>query len=87
MANGKPFNPDAFTCASRFYKLGTILSVSVPGRAGGIAVVVTDVGPHRRLLKTRQLDLSMAAFRALAPLKQGLIQVSVEETWTPWSRK
>lgn len=78
MANGKPHNPDKFTCASWDYPLGTILSITAKGQRRGIAVVCTDRGPHRRLLKTRQLDLSRAAFEALAPLDKGLLEVTVE---------
>lgn len=77
MANGKPFDPTMFTCASWDYPLGTMLSVSANGKT--VAVVVTDRGPAKRLLRTRQIDLSRVAFRALAPLKQGLIQVTVEK--------
>lgn len=80
MANGKPFDPDKFTCASWDYSLGTILKIYRPGvpYAKSFAVKVTDRGPAKRLLKTRQIDLSHAAFQALAPLKLGLIQVTVE---------
>lgn len=77
MANGEPFDPTKFTCASWDYPLGTMLRVSANGKT--VAVVVTDRGPNRRLLKTRQIDLSRAAFEALAPLKLGLIQVTVEK--------
>lgn len=76
MASGEKFNPDRYTCASWDYPLGTMLRISVNGKT--VAVVVTDRGPAKRLLGTRQLDLSRAAFRALAPLKQGLVQVTVE---------
>lgn len=76
MANGKPFDPRKYTCASWDYPLGTMLGVSLNGKT--VAAVVTDRGPHKRLLKTRQIDLSRAAFSALAPLKLGLIQVRVE---------
>lgn len=76
MANGKPFDLEKFTCASWDYPLGTMLRVSANGKT--VAVVVSDRGPHLRLSKTRQLDLSRAAFRALVPLKRGLIPVTVE---------
>jgi rare lipoprotein A (peptidoglycan hydrolase) len=42
-----------------------------------VIVVVTDRGPSKRLLATRQLDLSEAAFAAIAPLKQGLAEVAI----------
>lgn len=77
MANGKPFDPEKFTCASWDYPLGTMLRVSAKGTT--VAVVVTDRGPNKRLLGTRQIDLSRAAFRALAPLALGLTEVMVEK--------
>lgn len=76
MANGDPFNPTHFTCASWDYPLGTLLRISANGKT--VVVVCTDRGPNKRLLRTRQIDLSRAAFRVLAPLKLGLIQVTVE---------
>lgn len=76
MANGKPFDPGKYTCASWDYPLGTMLGVSLNGKT--VAVVVTDRGPNKRLLKTRQIDLSRATFSALAPLKLGLVKVTVE---------
>ena len=77
MANGHPFDRHALTCASWDYPLGTRLKVA--SRASGMAVivVVTDRGPAKRLLATRQLDLSEAAFKAIAPLKQGLAEVAI----------
>lgn len=76
MANGQPFNPDAYTCASWFYPLGTVLAVGSGSRM--IYVVVTDRGPSRRLVaKGRIIDLSHAAFFYLADPKWGLIDVTV----------
>lgn len=75
MANTRPFDPDALTCASWFHPLGTRLRVVAGDRS--VAVTVTDRGPDRRLLATRQLDLSRAAFRRLAPLREGLVTVAV----------
>jgi rare lipoprotein A len=76
MANGHPFNPDALTCASWYYPLETDLQIVHKGNS--IKVTVTDRGPHKSLLKTRQLDLSRAAFLAVGgKLEHGLIQVEV----------
>lgn len=76
MANGKPFDPDALTCASWFYPLGTRLAIS--NKDCTVFVTVTDRGPARRLVaQGRTLDLSRAAFRRLAPLRVGLIDVSI----------
>lgn len=77
MANGHAFDPDAFTCASWFFPLGTRLRVTGNGRS--VIVVVTDRGPSKKLVaKGRTIDLSAAAFRELAPLREGLVNVNVE---------
>ncbi len=77
MANGKPFDPDRFTCASWHYPLGTVLRVTLAGSSRSVTVVVTDRGPARRL--RREIDLSRAAFARLAPTSVGLIKVSVSQ--------
>lgn len=73
MANGKPFDPDKLTCASWHYPLGTVLLVTTPDR--GTVVTVTDRGPNKRL--GREIDLSPAAFKRLAPLSKGLVDVTI----------
>ncbi len=81
MADGREFNPKAMTCASWDYPLGTRLKVwGVHGtpELGPIVVEVTDRGPAKRLYdKGRHLDLSPEAFRFLAPLSQGLVEVAI----------
>lgn len=74
MANGKPFNPDALTCASWHYPFGTRLKVQHGSRT--VIVTVTDRGPHKRL--NRAIDLSESAFRQLANPRKGLIKVKIE---------
>jgi len=78
MANGRKLNDSKFTCASWDYKFGTRLLVTTSsGRS--VIVVVTDRGPAKRLCRMgRTLDLSKASFLALADLKRGVIEVSVE---------
>ena len=73
MANGYPFNPDALTCASWNYPLGTKLKVTHNGKS--VIVLVTDRGPAKRL--HRDIDLSAAAFKALDNPKLGLIDVNI----------
>lgn len=76
MANGKPFDPNKFTCASwEFY--GKELRVTGP--LGSVVVFCSDKGPAKRLLKSRQLDLSCAAFSRVGYLSQGLVKVTVEK--------
>lgn len=75
MANGHPFDPDALTCASWYYPLGTTLLVTHEDKS--VEVLVTDRGPAKKHLATRQLDLSAAAFKRLADPGHGLVQVYV----------
>lgn len=76
MANGKPFNPAALTCASWKYPLGTRLVVSHRGRS--VTVVVTDRGPNRRF-PSRVIDLSEAAFKRIADPRVGLVEVTIKK--------
>ncbi|MBI3191200.1 MAG: septal ring lytic transglycosylase RlpA family lipoprotein [Pedosphaera parvula] len=77
MANGKPFDPDAFTAASWFFPLGTWVSVTCGSQV--VVVEITDRGPAERLVQQgRVIDLSHAAFARLADPKLGLITVTVQ---------
>lgn len=69
------YSKDHATAASRFYKRGTILNVSYNNKT--IKVRVNDYGPEE--WTGRQLDLSSYAFKQLAPLSKGLIEVIVYE--------
>ena len=73
MANGRPFDRRAMTCASRTLPLGAVLRVTRRG-AAPVYVTVTD-RPSSRFAK--RLDLSEAAFARLAPTSAGLIDVTV----------
>lgn len=78
MSNGETFDDNAYTCATRLYPLGSILRVTALGtkKALSVRVRVTDrIG--KRFAKKR-IDLSKTAFRQIAHLKQGIIQVKVE---------
>jgi rare lipoprotein A len=76
MANGKRFNCHALTCASWDYPLGTHLRVNVGWHA--VTVEVTDRGPAKALLASRQIDLSKGAWMVLGlDLRAGLSQVQV----------
>jgi rare lipoprotein A (peptidoglycan hydrolase) len=72
MANGDQFNPyDPTTTAANRWPLGTWLTVCHEDRC--INVRVTDRGAF-----THALDLSMAAFESLAPLSNGVIDVTIQ---------
>ncbi len=78
---GRPFEPEALTCASWFYDFGTVLEVRCGART--VLVVVTDRGPAWRLVKKGVvIDLSAHAFALLSPdrkhpLRPGPIPVSI----------
>lgn len=83
MANGQRMDDEALTAASWEFPLGTSVLVRCQARCRGssraVRVTITDRGPAKRLYREgRILDLSPAAFRALAPLEYGLIPISVE---------
>jgi len=78
MANGRLLDDSKLTCASWDYPFGSKLRITYQDRS--CLVEVTDRGPARRLYRSgRKLDLSKAAFQALADLRIGVITVSMEE--------
>lgn len=78
MANGKIFNPEKRTCASWFYKFGTVLEVKSLDTGRTTEVVVTDRGPNMRLVKEgRIIDLSRRAFQDICATRMGLTKVKV----------
>ncbi len=78
MANGKPFDPEAMTCACWDWPLGTELRVESRATGKSIVVTITDRGPARRLREQgRIVDLSRGAFAKLADTRDGLTAVIV----------
>lgn len=76
MANGKRFDENALTCATRLYPLGTLLRVSNAKTGAAVVVRVSDrIG--KRFAKTR-IDLTKAAFAKIASLEEGVIDITVE---------
>jgi rare lipoprotein A len=70
MANGKKFDEEAFTCATRLFPLGTTLKITDTTTGRKVIVKVTDrIG--KRFAKTR-IDLSKRAFITLVGSEQGL---------------
>jgi rare lipoprotein A len=77
MANGRPFNPDAFTAASWDYPLGSRLKVSYGDRS--VVVEVTDRGGVRESMEFgKAVDLSRAAFSRLERPSVGAIRVKIK---------
>ena len=78
MANRELFDPEKRTCASWFYKFGTILIVKSLDTGRVTEVVVTDRGPNMRLVKEgRIIDLSKRAVQDICPLEKGRTKVVV----------
>jgi rare lipoprotein A len=74
-ANGEQFDPNGFTAAHKTFPFNTKLRVT--NLAGGRSVVVrvNDRGPF---VPGRCLDLSRAAFAAIASLNSGVANVRYE---------
>jgi rare lipoprotein A len=84
MANGKLFDPEKRTCASWFYKFGTVLEVTSLDTGKKTEVVVTDRGPNKRLVRQgRIIDLSKRAFEDICDLSQGLTAVEIKVKGAP----
>jgi rare lipoprotein A len=67
-ASGERFNNKKFTAAHRKFKFGTILRVTNLRNGKHVLVKVNDRGPH---VRSREIDLSRAAFMYLATNKAG----------------
>ncbi len=77
MANGRVFDENALTCATRLYPLGTHLIITNLANNKSVVVVVTDrIG--KRFAKTR-IDLSKGAFLRIASLKTGKVPIKVDK--------
>src|ERR1035441_7686122 len=74
-ASGVRFDRNKYTCASRFYPLGTWLMVKYPRFGTFVVVRVTDRGPFK---KGRVLDLSERAATTLGLKSRGVGMVRIE---------
>jgi len=61
---------ESISCAHKTLPMGTIVEIYYEGRT--IQAIVNDRGPY---IDGRELDLSVAAFRELAPLDDGVITI------------
>lgn len=76
MANGRIFDENALTCATRLYPLGTKLIITNLNNNKSVIVTVTDrIG--KRFARSR-IDLSKGAFQEIASLKDGVIPIRVQ---------
>lgn len=74
-ASGEVFNKNDYTAAHKTLKFGTKIKVTNPSNGKSVVVRVNDRGPF---VKSRDLDLSEAAFASIANLQRGVINVEYE---------
>jgi rare lipoprotein A len=74
-ANGEQFDPEALTAAHKTWAFDTRVRVTNPDNGKSVVVRINDRGPY---IDGRCIDLSRAAFRAIASLDQGHIDVRYE---------
>jgi rare lipoprotein A len=74
-ANGRDFDHSAFTAAHRSLAFGTIVRVTNLANRRSVIVEITDRGPR---IKTRIIDVSMAAAREIGMQRKGIARVKVE---------
>lgn len=76
--SGEIFDKNKLTCAATDkYKLGSYLEVSNPKTNKTVVVRVNDRGKFKKY--GRELDLSEAAFKKIAPVNQGVIRVTIKK--------
>lgn len=77
-ASGEVFDKTLLTCAStKEYKFGDILEVTNVKNGKSVIVKVNDRGAFAKYGRT--LDLSEESFRRIAPLKQGIVRVTIKK--------
>ena len=76
MSNGKLFKDEAFTCATRDFKLGETLKITSVTSGKSVICKVTDRISKR--FKGERIDLSKGSFNKIADCKQGIVKVTVE---------
>jgi rare lipoprotein A len=74
-ANGEQFDPEALTAAHKTWAFDTRVRVTNPENGKSVIVRINDRGPY---IDGRCIDLSRAAFRAIASLDAGHIDVRYE---------
>lgn len=74
-ASGERYDPDALTAAHRTLPFGTRVRVTRLSTSASVVVRINDRGPF---VRGRIIDLSHAAARRLAMMREGVVAVSVE---------
>jgi rare lipoprotein A len=74
-ANGETFNPNALTAAHKTLPFNTRVRVTNPANGKSVTVRINDRGPY---IDGRCIDLSRAAFEAIASVDLGELTVTYE---------
>jgi rare lipoprotein A len=74
-ASGERFDPSALTCAHRSLPIGTMLRVTNLANGRSVTVRVNDRGPF---VRSRLLDMSLAAARDIGMVRTGKAMVRLE---------
>jgi rare lipoprotein A len=74
-ARGENFDHSDFTAAHRTLAFGTMVRVTNLGNGRTVTVEITDRGPR---IKSRVIDISLAAAREIGMQKKGVTRVKVE---------
>ena len=75
-ASGETFSQSDFTAAHRTLPFGTRVRVTNVDTLASVVVRITDRGPYA---EGKIIDLSKAAFSAIAPLSRGVVPVEISE--------
>jgi rare lipoprotein A len=73
-ASGEKYNMYNLTAASKTLPFGTIVRVKNLANGKSVKVKINDRGPY---VEGRMIDLSRAAFKKIAPLGAGVLNVEV----------
>lgn len=73
--SGEIFDKNKLTCASNHFKIGTKLKITNVENGKSVIVKVNDTGAF----KDKNIDLSEGAFKRIANLKQGRIEIKVKK--------
>nr|WP_026207986.1 septal ring lytic transglycosylase RlpA family protein [Catelliglobosispora koreensis] len=79
-ANGEIFDPEAMTAAHKTLPFNSKVRVTNPDNGKSVTVRINDRGPY---IDGRCLDLSRAAFREIANLSQGVLDLVTYEVLAP----
>jgi len=74
-AQGKKFNPNKYSVAHRTLPFGTMLKLTNVKNGNTIEAVVSDRGPF---VKTKELDVSSGAAKALGFFHSGTAKLLIE---------